>query len=439
MSKHTFLLVPAVALALVGACHDNPNYCAGRLNDNCANPDVDAPVVVTGCKADATKCKDTTPVCDMIADKCVACLGSNVEDMSCPATAPVCSNQACGVCTADAQCGSGVCQANGACADANDVAYVNGTTSTNTACTKTEPCTTVTKALATTKSIIRVTDGAVVTEANTTATTPALKISKNVTIIGGAGSTVKRDNFGPIVGIDGSSVVTLRGLTITGAGGGADGVGVQVLTGMPTVTIERCRIANNSGIGIDVRKGSLTLLTSSVASNTEGGVSITSTGFKLTNNIIVLNGGAGSFFGGVKIDQISSGTTLKEMSFNTIANNLGPTGIVTGVACSLVLTACTFSNNIVFDNVVSSGITQTTGNNCSYTYSDIGPGAVVGGTGNLSVGPQFVDVSGGNFHLMGTSPVKDKADPAATLATDIDGDARPQGAGKDQGADEFKQ
>jgi len=60
------------------------------------------------------------------------------------------------------------------------------------------------------------------------------------------------------------------------------------------------------------------------------------------------------------------------------------------------------------------------------------------GAGNRSIDPLFVDPAHDNFHLQIASPVRDAADPAATLAVDIDGDARPQGPGRDMGADEIK-
>jgi hypothetical protein len=52
--------------------------------------------------------------------------------------------------------------------------------------------------------------------------------------------------------------------------------------------------------------------------------------------------------------------------------------------------------------------------------------------------PRFVNAAGGDFHLMTGSPAIDAADPAATLSTDYDGTARPQGAGRDLGAFEYK-
>lgn len=42
-----------------------------------------------------------------------------------------------------------------------------------------------------------------------------------------------------------------------------------------------------------------------------------------------------------------------------------------------------------------------------------------------------------SHHLKTASPVKDLADPSATLPVDIDGDTRPQGPRRDMGADEI--
>jgi hypothetical protein len=117
---------------------------------------------------------------------------------------------------------------------------------------------------------------------------------------------------------------------------------------------------------------------------------------------------------------------------------VGPATINTGISCGTVLTPVTFPNNIVYANVVSSGGKQIGGSsNCSVAYSNVGPDAVAG-TGVINSDPLFVNPATANFHLMPSSPAKDMADPGATLDTDIDGDARPQGAARDMGADEIK-
>jgi hypothetical protein len=126
------------------------------------------------------------------------------------------------------------------------------------------------------------------------------------------------------------------------------------------------------------------------------------------------------------------------LAFNTIAANVGNATINSGVNCGTVVAPITFSNNIIFGNVVSGGGRQLGGSvNCLATYSDIGPDAI-SGAGNINVDPLFVNLLLGNFHLQSGSPAKDAADPAASLAVDIDGDTRPQGTGRDMGADEIR-
>jgi hypothetical protein len=48
-----------------------------------------------------------------------------------------------------------------------------------------------------------------------------------------------------------------------------------------------------------------------------------------------------------------------------------------------------------------------------------------------------VDAINKNYHLNAASPMKDHANPTATLANEFDGDSRPHGAARDIGADEI--
>jgi hypothetical protein len=190
-----------------------------------------------------------------------------------------------------------------------------------------------------------------------------------------------------------------------------------------------------------VNDGSLVLTRSVVLANQGGGLQILAAKYDLENDIIVKNGGPNSQFGGLFLSQV--GTPVGHVfNFNTVAQNQASVGVTPGVWCNAISVQIPLTSSIVFDNGAGA---QVEGSNCIWTYSDIG----VSGTsrartsapslpGNLSSIPQFVDAAHNNFHLQVSSPVRDAADPAATLAVDIDGDSRPQGAGRDMGADEIK-
>jgi len=56
---------------------------------------------------------------------------------------------------------------------------------------------------------------------------------------------------------------------------------------------------------------------------------------------------------------------------------------------------------------------------------------------NIYLDPQYVDAVNGNLHLTGASPCVDAADPASSVLSDFDGNARPNGAYADLGAFEY--
>jgi hypothetical protein len=90
----------------------------------------------------------------------------------------------------------------------------------------------------------------------------------------------------------------------------------------------------------------------------------------------------------------------------------------------------TVANNII----VGTNANQIDSVNCAPTYTL--SNETVAGAGNLTGQPSFVNAGAGDYHLAPGSMGIDKANPAATVALDIDGDPRPAGAA-DLGADEL--
>ena len=425
-------------------CEAHPDACG----IDASPPGDEAP---TACTSSA-QCIAPTTVCDVTDGVCVACTPQ--EAAACDGATPVCGDdRACRACAAHPECAaSNACLPDGSCAIAADVAYV-APTGTGTTCTQAEPCGTVAAALATDRPYVKLAAGLTKDSQVTTID------GRVVTLLGDPGAILDRDGDGPILVVRSTGAdVQIVGLRITGASGvaGANGIELQPNGGAPKLTLHRATIDSNQGIGISATGGTLTVTQSSISGNTGGGISatggtltarqstisgntgggisITNAQFDLENNIIASNGGPATGFGGVRIDQVGAGT--RRFEFNTVTNNNGAAGTTTGVVCTLVTQPITFSNNIVFDNQIGAARTQVGGVNCSWTYSNIGPDGVAG-VGNINMDPLFVNPAQNNFHLTSASPAKDAADPAATLAVDIDGDARPQGVARDMGADEL--
>jgi hypothetical protein len=289
------------------------------------------------------------------------------------------------------------------------------------------PCTKVMTALATNRPFLKLqgtTDEAVTID------------DRTVIVVADPGAVLTRGNAGNILTIEGASNVQIHDLAIVGASGNGAGISLSP-AGTQLVTLNHVSMSGNRGTGGAVATfgGTINIYRSTISDNTGGGVSVSMTAFDIENNFITNNGSPQSSYGGISVERATAGSRI--LSFNTISTNRGGMDVSTGVSCSLVMQDVTFSNNIVYGNIVAGGGTQVGGTHCLWTYSDIGPGgSTISGSGNLNVDPMFTP--NGTFHLQAGSQVIDRADPDATANIDFDGDPRPQGTRRDIGADEYK-
>ncbi len=173
------------------------------------------------------------------------------------------------------------------------------------------------------------------------------------------------------------------------------------------------------------------------ASSNGGGIVLQATTIKLINNVIVDNHlttgtGKGS---GIFVQQSAARLTHNTIARNTGGDNSGLSfsPLVPIPAVPLVMT-----NTIIVSQSV--GITTTAGNTVTVR------GVLFFGNGTNTTGAAPINVTnshGGNplfaadgYHIKPGSGAIDNS-ISAGVTTDIDGDARPQGAAPDLGADEF--
>jgi len=374
----------------------------------------------TACTLD-TDCLDHagTPRCFVDDGTCVGCLEPAADCTE--ATAPVCDEDAhaCRGCASESECASDACDtATGACFAEADVIYLAPGGAAGS-CTQAAPCATFAQGFAQVAGTRNVVKAAAGTYGEFTVNALA------VTVLGNGATVQSGANDQDLVTVTNGADVTIVGLTIRNAGG--TGRGVVCGTGAAsTVALQGATVRGNAGGGVSASNCTVTLESSTVSGNAGGGVSISGGTSTLRNTWVVANGGPTAGVGGVKLDNIAG----LMFEFNTVADNVTNSAFAAGIQCS-ALSPVVLSNSIVHGsaaNQIGSPI------QCSYAHSMSNQS--LGGSSNVSGSPSFVNAGSGDYHLAPTSTGVDAADPAATLAIDIDGDARPQGTARDMGADE---
>lgn len=273
-----------------------------------------------------------------------------------------------------------------------------------------------------------------------------------------AATILNGDGGGHVVTFDGeeTSSAVLRGLTITGGGGSAEGgAGVYIVSSSPTIA--RNRIINNDvalgwgrGGGIFCRDSSSLLTGNRISGNScsaitgrGGGVYCMNCTMRLTGNLINDNS-AGYVGGGVATDECTQGKITLDRNMlvsnsaplggaigassaivwqienNTIVGNIANTNVSYGGgsfaqggavfangASTVTVTNCIIANNQASYGAIAmwAGFTPTVtycdlyGNTGSDYYNMTDPGTAAG---NIAADPLFADAANGVYRLCST-------------------------------------
>jgi hypothetical protein len=176
-----------------------------------------------------------------------------------------------------------------------------------------------------------------------------------------------------------------------------------------TIDVIRSSFVSNGDDGLSVVDGGGTIERSTAASNAGDGFSADAGVYVIRNVFAYRNGRAG-------IDLF--GNPGSAIEFCTAADNTE-----VGITCGNAAGGFAFPNNIAARNG------QDTQTGCTY------PGSIVSTSVN-GLNFKSSETAPYDYHITAGSIAIDAA-TQSTVATDFDGDMRPQGAQRDVGADEF--
>lgn len=169
-----------------------------------------------------------------------------------------------------------------------------------------------------------------------------------------------------------------------------------------------------------------------------GAVVATGTGSSVhvSNSVVAVSNGTDGPFG-YSFLGAPLGTVF--VSFSTVLSAT-PVKCATSVACTGSTQGLCIDNSIIASSAQPPPAEMVAGPGCIVNYAVVFPqtNMLMGANNKLGTNPQLLDPINGDFHLKPGSPAIDAADPASGNPIDFDGVPRPQGAGRDIGAYEFK-
>lgn len=380
-----------------------------------------------------------TPICGP-AGRCVGCMSnSDCTDLR----TPVCgTNKACVACQRSTDCVSGICSADGSCAPASDVLYVNNkaTCSAMPRGSKDDPFCAIQDAVdaanLTNKSYISV-EGTGTPYAALTITAAS---SSGLRIVGSAGGTgvgvpVRSSGTEAALRVEATGganlKVTLSGLDLESLSGNA----VECL-GNAALTIESSRL-HNSLEGILVSTCKLTVDGARIYLNRRNGISLSNVSeYNIQNSMIWRND-----VSGIALSNSQGVLRFLTIYSNGTASGDRSPGVDCGAGNNLIEHSLVFSNisglspeliNLQMVGCMTTGVLTNDSRNGTYRQ----------------MVPDFISASGSDasrFDLRlrsdstsNTDCCIDKVPQGSFINHDIDGNKRPQGGGYDIGAHEAR-
>lgn len=332
-------------------------------------------------------------------------------------------------CVADSACASGACrEATGECVPETQVLFVAPSGSDTGTCTRATPCATIAHAatlLSSSRDTIALAAG---TYAGTFAIATAAVLSGPSRDPSAA--VLNAPNRNAIIARFDTAAIAVETLTIGGNTVTDAPQAVSIHNGAH-VSFDRVTVRDNYRTGVFVSDSTLDVMRYEALANDYGILANETSTITVERSYVHDNKFAGlAAAGSYRIVN----TVLAKNSIGFIpfgGSNTGTLDFVTFAAqTSTVISsthAITASNSIFANNMTPPSAPV------SITYS-LFTSAPPAGTGNVMGDPMFVAT--GDYHIGPSSAAIDRASPAATIATDIDGDPRPAGAARDIGADE---
>ncbi|MFA5174935.1 MAG: choice-of-anchor Q domain-containing protein [Patescibacteria group bacterium] len=237
-----------------------------------------------------------------------------------------------------------------------------------------------------------------------------------------------------------------------------DGFGIEISDG--PITLENVKSEHNYGDGLDSKAAHTTISKAIVANNSCDGVKLWGHDSKVENTLIYGTGdgvGGDSPWAGIVIDQIEYPNANFEITNVTLHDNPSRVGYSiyaqyppSNAKINLKIKNSIFANsqgvayfgdtvNLTAENNIfyrPGEDAQVYSNGRDYTSGDLNEL----GEGNFFQDPKFIRSawgSLGDYNLKSDSPAIDKGESVGSPSVDLDGKARPRGAGTDIGAYEY--